>query len=341
MPHTLFLTNLTILVVDDEVAQQMFFNEFISIHNGQCKTTDSTAQALKLVENFPFDAAIIDVCLNGEGSGIDLMDQIKAIDPDLTVILVTGHDIDKFVQAIITKDAYAILTKPYDLNTLALMILQASKNTKSFRKNRYASNNLRQQIKSIRNDREKIFINTLLSLTNALEQKDNYTKNHSEMVGQLAEKICWEYTDNEIVIDDVIIAGKLHDIGKIGIRDDILFKKDKLTPEEFEEIKKHPEMSYKIIKPVDNSGKISSYVLHHHEQWNGLGYPHKLKEKGIPTGARILAVADTFNALTSNRPYREAKDKEFALQTLIDGKNIQFDADIVEILYKLIRNGRI
>ena len=95
------------------------------------------------------------------------------------------------------------------------------------------------------------------------------------MVGQISEKICWEYTDNPNFVDDVTIAGKLHDIGKIGIKDDILFKKDTLTQEEYEIIYKHPVAGYKIIKPIDNNGKISEYILHHHERWNGEGYPHE------------------------------------------------------------------
>ena len=100
-------------------------------------------------------------------------------------------------------------------------------------------------------------------------------------------------------------------------------------------------MSYKIVKPVDAIGAISSFILYHHERWNGEGYPHQLRDKNIPSGARILAVADVFNALVSNRPYREAMDVEKALQILLDGRSVLFDPEIVDILYKLVKVKKI
>ena len=100
-------------------------------------------------------------------------------------------------------------------------------------------------------------------------------------------------------------------------------------------------MSYKIIKPVDIVGKISSYVLHHHEHYNGSGYPHKLAEKGIPAGARIISVADAFNALTSSRPYRSAIEKDKAIEILFEASHSQYDPEILEILFKLVKSGRV
>lgn len=341
--HTPFLMNLSVLVVDDDCAQLEILKEFIDSHGGYCFTAETLSKAIELVEGHQFDVAICDICLDysSSNSGFDFIDQANEIDPELTIILATGFNTDQFVTTIIKKNIYAFLCKPFQLMTLGLLLLQASRNTRNLRRNIHLAANLRTKIVAIQKERDKIFFNTLTALTNALEQKDEYTKNHSEMVGELSEKICWEYTDDQNFIEDVCIAGRLHDIGKIGIRDEILFKKDKLTDAEYELIKHHSEMSYKIIKPVDAFGKISDYVLHHHERWNGEGYPHKLKEKTIPAGSRILAVADTFNALVSNRPYRKAQDLEYALQVLFDGKAIDFDPDIVEILYKIIKTKRL
>lgn len=338
--HTPFLMNLSILIVDDDQNQLDVFKSFVNNHGGTCFTTSQINDAIDLIETHQFDVAVCDICLDNGSTGFDLIDCAGEIDSELTIILMTGYDVEQFVQLIVKKNIYSILKKPFELLTLGLLLLQAARNTRNLRRSSHVADNLRSKISAVQKERSKIFFNTLTSLTNALEQKDEYTKNHSEMVGILSEKICWEYTDNESFIDDVVIAGKLHDIGKIGIRDEILFKKDKLTDIEYDLIKKHSEMSYKIIKPVDSVGKISEYVLHHHERWNGEGYPHRLKEKGIPTGSRILAVADTFNALTSNRPYRKAQDVEFALKILFDGKSIEFDAEIVDVLYKLIKMKR-
>lgn len=340
--HTQFLVNLRILVVENDDVQKDILFEFCTTHGANCCTSKNVTRSVELIESNQFDVALCDIFLNGDGTGFDLFDHIQAIDPDLTTIFVTGQLREEVTREVIQKDVYALLTKPYDMTSLGLLLLQAARNTRNNRRNRYVSNNLKSKIDTIQRDKNKIFINTLLSLSAALEQKDEYTKNHSEKVGELAGKICWEYTYNKTFIDEVITAGKLHDIGKIGIKDEILFKKASLTDEEYAIIKTHPENSYRIVKPVDSVGKISEYVLHHHERWDGNGgYPHNLKEKGIPVGARILAVADTFDALTSSRPYRDARDRDFALQTIIDGSGKQFDPEIVEIIYKLIRTGKI
>jgi putative two-component system response regulator len=341
MNHTQFLVNLNVLVVDNEEVQRNLLKEFILSHGGQCYTAKNVTQSLSLVESHQFDVAVCDIFLNGDGSGFDLFDQIEKIDADLSVIFITGKFFDDVIQTVIKKEAYALITKPYDLGALGLLLLQGARNSRNNRKNKYIAENLKSKVERIQLDRNRTFINTLLSLTNALEQKDEYTKNHSEIVGKLAEKIALEYSDNEVFIDDVSIAGKLHDIGKIGIKDDILFKKDGLTPEEFDIIRKHPSLGYKIIKPIDSIGKISEYVLHHHERLNGEGYPHKLEGNGIPMGSRILAVADTFSALVSNRPYREAQTTEFALNVLQEGADTLFDREIVDIMYKLVKTGRI
>jgi len=343
--HTQFLVNLKILVVENDEHQRELLQDFCEIHGGKCCTSKNVTQSIELIEINQFDVSLCDIFLNGDGTGFDLYDHMQKIDPDLTTIFITGQLKDDLTDEIIKKDAYALLTKPFDMTSLGLLLLQAARNTRNNRKNRYVSRNLMAKIDTIQKDKNRIFINTLSSLSAALEQKDEYTKNHSEKVGELAGKICWEYTYNKDFIGDVITAGKLHDIGKIGIRDEILFKKDALTPEEWVTIKLHPQNSYRIVKPVDPAGKISEYVLHHHERWDGEGgYPLNLKEKGIPLGARILAVADTFDALTSSRPcrpYRVAKDREFALNIIIEGSGKQFDPEIVEIFYKLIRTGKI
>lgn len=338
--HLTFLTNLSVLVVDDNTTQLDMLKDFIENHGGICFVAENLSKAIDFIETQQFDTAICDICLDHESTGFDFVDKASEVDPNLNIILVTGYSCDQFIDCIIKKNVYAFLSKPFQLVTLGLLLLQSSRNTRSLRRNTYLADNLRNKITTIQKERDKIFFNALTSLTNALEQKDEYTKNHSEVVGKLSEEICLEYTDDKDFTENVVIAGRLHDIGKIGIRDEILLKKDKLTSEEYEIIKKHPELSYKIIKPVDNIGKISDYILHHHERWNGEGYPHKLKGVAIPIGARILAVADTFNALVSSRPYRKAQSVDYALKVLFDGSSLDFDSQIVDIMYKIIKSKK-
>lgn len=340
MGHTPFLMNLSIIMVDDEEIQRNIFKTFVEQHGGRCWTASKYSEAQKLIERLQFDVIICDIYLNGDGSGIDLVDKVWETDPDLTSILITGGNISDIVPSLLQRDIYATIQKPYDINTVSLLLLHAARATKEKRSNRYYSEKLKDKISNIQHDKNKIFLNTLLSLSNALEQKDEYTKDHSEEVSKIAEKIAWEYSTNKEFIDEVITAGKLHDIGKIGIQDSILFKRSSLDEDEYGLIKRHPEMSYKIIKPVD-TGKISLFALHHHERWDGSGYPHNLIEKNIPTGARILSVADTFNALTSNRPYRKALSFDKAMEIIFENAGSQLDPEITEIIYQLLRGGRL
>lgn len=341
MQHSNFLMNLSFIIVDECDIVREKFKTFVIEHGGSCCVANEYCNAISLIETQQFDVAICDIALSNGVTYLDFVDQAHAIDCDITIILATLDDINsQLIGNVIKKNVYSILKKPFDNVSLGLILLQASKNTKNARRNNYIANNLRNKIEIAQKDRDKIFFNTLTSLISALEQKDEYTKNHSEEVSKLAEKICLEYSDSEEFLQDVVIAAKLHDIGKIGIRDEILFKNSRLTDEEFEQIKKHPELSYKIVKPIDFSGKISEYILHHHEKWNGFGYPHRLKEITIPLGSRILSVADVFNALTTNRPYRKAKNKIEALEKLVEGKGKDFDPEIVDILYKIIKTNK-
>jgi HD-GYP domain-containing protein (c-di-GMP phosphodiesterase class II) len=341
--HTPFLMNLTILVIDNNEKQLQVVTEYINNHGGTYKIASSMIKALTLVESTQFDVSLTAIILDNSDStatGADLIEEIKLIDKELTIILITSH-LEDMLSTLITKDVYAILPKPINIVSLGLILKQAARNTKLARNNKYLADHLRDKINRIQIDRDKIFLNTLLSLSEALEQKDEYTQHHSLKVADIAEKICLEYSSDEALLHSVIIAGKLHDIGKIGIPDDILFAKRKLTPEEYLIIQKHVDMSYRIVKPVDAVGTISSYVLHHHERWDGKGYPHQLEGSAIPVGARILAIADVFNALVSTRPYRGAMSLDAALEVLIADKGTAFDPELIDIFYKLIKLGKI
>jgi response regulator RpfG family c-di-GMP phosphodiesterase len=341
--HAPFLMNLTILLIDDNEKQLKILTEYINNHGGICKTASTEAKALTLVETIQFDVGLSIIILDDNGNtatGIDLIEEIRLIDKELTIILVTSH-LEDMLSTLITKDVYAILPSPVDTVALGLILKQAARNTKLARNNKYLADHLRGKIIQMQIDRDKVFLNTLLSLSEALEQKDEYTQHHSLKVADIAEKICLEYSPDELLLQSVIIAGKLHDIGKIGIPDDILFAKRKLTAEEYLIIKTHVDMSYRIVKPVDAIGTISSFVLHHHERWDGKGYPHQLEGSAIPIGARILAVADVFNALVSVRPYRRAMPIDVAMEILIADKGAAFDPELIDIFYKLVKLEKI
>jgi len=137
-------------------------------------------------------------------------------------------------------------------------------------------------------------------------------------------------------LEDIRQAAILHDLGKIGISDKILLKNSKLTEEEYAQIKKHPQIAADILRPIHFLRSIIPYILYHHERWDGEGYPCGLKGEVIPVGARIIAIADVFQALTSNRPYRKAFSWEEAIKIIKEGSGTQFDPKIVKLFLKLI-----
>lgn len=171
---------------------------------------------------------------------------------------------------------------------------------------------------------------TITAIINTLHEKNKREEEHSQRVSDLCRKMAQVLNFSEREIDEIKTVGLLHDIGKISINEDILNKPHRLTDEEFEEIKRHPEIGYRILSSVNDMADLADYVLYHHEWWNGKGYPRGLKGEDIPIQARIIAIVDAFDAMTSHRTYREARSEEEAILELIKNKGIQFDPNLTE-----------
>lgn len=184
------------------------------------------------------------------------------------------------------------------------------------------------------NELKSFYKDTVTSLVNAIMKKDPYTKGHSERVTEYALLIGKEINLDEKKLEELEYAAILHDVGKIGIKEEILLKPTKLTDEEWDEIKKHPPFGYEIMAPLSLSEEVKLAILHHQERYDGSGYPGRLKGDNIPILARIIAVADTYDAMTSSRVYRTAFSKEEAMQKLEKCKGIQLDPIIVEAFFR-------
>lgn len=181
------------------------------------------------------------------------------------------------------------------------------------------------------------YIQTVMSLVNAIEAKDAYTSGHCQRVMEVSCEIAASMELDEDTINDLRYAAMLHDIGKIGISATILSKTEKLTEQEYEEIKRHPQISYNILKNVEFLGKGLSAILEHHEKYNGEGYPNKLKGENISLLGRILCIADAFDAMTSDRTYRKGMTMELAIDEIERCKGVQFDPQISDTFIKMIR----
>jgi putative nucleotidyltransferase with HDIG domain len=179
-------------------------------------------------------------------------------------------------------------------------------------------------------DMKSLFISTVSSLANAIDAKSPWTKGHSERVMNIAAEIAQEMGLSELFVEQIKIAGLLHDIGKIGILEALLEKPDKISDEEFPPMLQHPEKGVAILSPIEQLKDILPAIRHHHERFNGTGYPDGLKSEEIPLQARIVAVADAFDAMVSDRPYKKGLSVQKALQVLEKGAGSQFDPVVVQ-----------
>ena len=194
---------------------------------------------------------------------------------------------------------------------------------------------------SLHDELQALFLSTVSAMANSIDARDPYTKGHSERVTSYAVMIAEELKLSADELERLRYAGLLHDIGKIRIRDHILHKPGRLTDAEFREMKKHPEYGVEIMQPVKAFHTILPAMLHHHERYDGRGYPHGLAGEGIPLSARILCVADCFDAMTSDRPYRKGMPVADAVSELAKNKDTQFDPLLVDIFLNLVDRGKV
>ena len=187
-------------------------------------------------------------------------------------------------------------------------------------------------------ENEQLFLNVVSSLAGAIDAKDTYTNGHSSRVAEYSREIARRYGYNMKEQSDIYIIGLLHDVGKIGVPDYVINKPGKLTDEEFAYIKKHPVIGSQILKNIKEMPKLSIGARWHHERYDGTGYPDGLVGEEIPEEARIIAVADAYDAMSSQRSYRKIMPQEKIRSEIINGSGTQFDPRFAEIMVKMIDN---
>ncbi|MFC1952850.1 HD domain-containing phosphohydrolase [Chloroflexota bacterium] len=266
---------------------------------------------------------------------IELLSTVKDNHPDTAVIVTTP--VGGTCIGIECKESGAdeYITKPFILEEVVLTVenVLEKRRLENLREKyqRHLQKMVGDQTEKIRNS----FFQSVTALVHALEAKDFYTSGHSQRVADLSVAISNRLFLPKQSIEKIKMAGLVHDIGKIGIKEHILNKPAGLTNEEFKQVREHPEIGEYILSPIVDDTEILKLVRNHHERYNGTGYPDRLKGTQIPFGTRILAVADAYDAMTSDRPYRKAMNSNIAFHQLKLNKGIQFDPEVVSTLFKL------
>lgn len=257
--------------------------------------------------------------------GTEFLSQISQDFPNIIKMLLTGHsDLDILVDSINKCNLFQYIFKPFEPEELLLIV-----------QNGIEVFELAQSKQKMLKDLKELFYTTIKSIASALDAKDTYTHGHSLRV-TLYSLILAKYMDgvNEKFMEELETAGLLHDIGKIGISEGILCKPGKLSDEEYEIMKSHPQKGKKLLHSIKKLNSVSEWLNSHHERWDGLGYPNKLKGEEIPISSRIIAIADTYDAMTSSRSYRQALPHEVARDEILRCKGTQFDPALVDIFEK-------
>jgi putative two-component system response regulator len=332
-----------VLIVDDESDIRELLSDFLEGEGYECSLASNANEALDIFKSTPeIDLVMSDIRMPGK-SGLDLLGDIKEIDSDVMVVMISAvKDIESAITAM-SKGAYDYVAKPFKLTEVGLIAKKAIEKRRLILENKEYQRRL--EIKVAEKTRElqealfrldQTYLFTLRALVVALDTRDEETQGHSLRVVKYTLKLAeiMGITDGQ-QLKVIEYGALLHDIGKIGIPDAILRKPGKLTTEEWEVMKTHPWIGFKILHKIKFLEDASQIVLHHHEKLDGSGYPDGLQDMNIPLGARIFAVADTVDAMTSDRPYRKALSFEQASDELKKYSGIQFDKQVVDAFHSV------
>jgi response regulator RpfG family c-di-GMP phosphodiesterase len=299
-----------ILVVDDEAAIAAALARFLRTRGYETETAASGDEALAMLAERPCAAALCDVRMPGM-SGVEFVSLALELDADLAVLMLTGVNDAPTATDALARGAVDYLLKPVELTDLQRAIERALHKRGLLIERRRVEALIAEEViartaalvdeqRALRD----VAVGTVETLINAMEAKDIYLRGHSERIGELAASVADELGLDADAVESVRIAGRLHDVGKIGIRESVLNKPGALTVEEFAHVKDHVRIGVAILAPLTHIADAVTHVHDHHEHWDGTGYPDGKAGSAISIGGRILAAADAFDALTSHRAYR-------------------------------------
>ncbi|MDD3594364.1 MAG: response regulator [Candidatus Gastranaerophilales bacterium] len=314
-----------ILAVDDEENNLQLLNRTLR-RNYTVVTADNGIAALEILKKDPeFDMIISDHKMP-QMSGVELLKEVNDHFPGIIRILITAYsEVPILIDAINSGKIYRYIKKPWMPEEVLLTVEKA-----------FEANKLTYENQKLIKDFKDLFSGTITAITEALDAKDKYTSGRSKRVCVYSIEIAKEMGLSDIELSKIEVAGLLHDIGMIGVCEDILNKTEALTPEEYEVIKKHVDFGVNILGNIKQLDSVVKIIKAHHERYDGTGYPDKLTGEQIPIGARIIALADSFDSMTSTRAYRSDLSSEKAVEIIKENAGKQFDYNVVQAFLKVI-----
>ena len=295
---------------------------------------ENPLDAIEALKAEHFDLLLLDFIMD-ELHGDQVVAEIRKFDLNLYILLLTGHkDLAPPLETLKQLDIQGYCEKSDNLDQLLLLIESALKSVDQM----HIISDINEELKDKNDELEKAYLDTIGILRQTVEAKDPYTRGHSDRVSEYSVLIGTKMGLDENTIHTLKIGGLFHDIGKIGIPDSILLKESKLDNEEYSQIKNHPSIGAHILGDVDMFKDIMPMVLHHHERYDGRGYPSQLEGENIPLIARIAAIADTFDAMTSKRSYRDALPLDVVIAEIEKCSGTQFDPKIAPIFVDILKN---
>lgn len=324
-----------ILVVDDELGPRESLRMILQ-GEYDVVTAENGLKALEQIQDEEFDLIILDIRMP-DINGIDLLVEVKQKAPNTEVVMITAYaSVDTATNAL-RHGALDYLIKPFQASAVKEAVerglSRSSQNQllqSKMEELELANKSLEEEVERAYQDIQKHYMETVRSLVTAVDAKDSYTKGHQERVAMFSMLLGSELGLSSHEMGLLQQASLLHDIGKIGLSEQVLLKKGPLTKKEFEAVKKHPIIGCKILSPVASLQDVIRLVMHHHERYDGKGYPDGLAGEEIPLGARIIFVADAVDAMLSDRPYAKARKAEEVRQELRRHSGIQFDPRVVD-----------
>ena len=331
-----------VLVVDDEETIRLAIGKFLRSRGYEVQVADSGAAALAQLQRHRCLVMLCDVRMPGM-TGVEVVPRAVELDPDLAVLMLTAVNDAPTATEALAGGAMDYLMKPIELADLETALQRALHRRELRIEQRRVEQMIREEValRTAELEREKAALRSMTvgvaeTLINAMEAKDLYLRGHSQRVAELSASMAEVLGLDADTVEYVRLAGRLHDVGKIGIREAVLNKPSSLTPEEYEHVKDHVRIGMEILAPLRHIGPSLQFVQDHHEHWDGSGYPRGIAGEAISIGGRILTAADAFDAVTSKRAYREPMGQQETLDYLAKHTGTLLDPRVYHALAEVV-----